>query len=176
MLPRPHPLLGAAQVRLHAAGRTWLISGDYRVESDRTAAAFAPVPCDVFVSESTFGLPVYRWQPQAEVFADIAAWWRENAAAGRASVLAAYSLGKSQRLLAGLADAGAIGSVGPVVVHGSVARINEAYAAGGVALPACHGADDPVDLARALVVCPPSALGSPWIRRFGDAATAMVSG
>lgn len=174
-----HPaghLLGAAQVRLHRGGETWVVSGDYRVEADRTADAFEPVPCDVFITESTFALPLYRWRPQAEIMSDIATWWRINAANGRASVVAAYSLGKSQRLLAGLADAGAIGSIGPVVVHGAVARINDAYAAGGIALPVCAGVDERIEYGKSLVVCPPSALGSPWIRRFGDAATAMVSG
>ena len=171
-----HPaghLLGSAQVRLAVDGQVWVISGDYRVDVDRTATAFAPVPCHVFVTESTFGLPLYRWRPQTEIAREIAEWWAANAAAGRASVLAAYSLGKAQRVLAALQDHG---MAGEIVVHGAVAAINAVYAEAGIALPPCVSADAVVDRQRCLVVCPPSAVGSPWIRRFGDASTAMVSG
>ena len=171
-----HPaghLLGSAQVRLAVDGQVWVVSGDYRVDVDRTATAFAPVPCHVFVTESTFGLPLYRWQPQSEIARDIAEWWAVNAAAGRASVLTAYSLGKAQRVLAALQDHGVAGEI---VVHGAVAAINAVYAEAGISLPPCVSADAVVDRQRCLVVCPPSAVGSPWIRRFGDASTAMVSG
>ncbi len=172
-----HPaghVLGSAQVRLEHGGQVWVASGDYKVAPDRTCAPFEPVRCDVFITESTFGLPIYRWRPDDEIFADINAWWQANAAAGRASVLACYSFGKAQRILSGV-DA----AIGPIVVHGAVEPLNRAYRAAGVALPATLTVDELTDKAavrRALVLCPPSARGSPWIRRFGELSDAFASG
>jgi putative mRNA 3-end processing factor len=172
-----HPaghVLGSAQVRLEHAGVVWVASGDYKVAADPTCAPFEPVRCDVFITESTFGLPIYRWCPDEELFADIDDWWGRNVLAGRASVLACYSFGKAQRVLAGV-DA----SIAPIIVHGAVQPLNEAYRAAGVALPpTMHVSEvkDRADLRRALVVCPPSAVASPWMRRFGDASTAFASG
>jgi putative mRNA 3-end processing factor len=172
-----HPaghVLGSAQVRLEHGGAVWVASGDYKVAADPTCAPFEPVRCDVFITESTFGLPIYRWCPDDELFADIDDWWGRNVLAGRASVLACYSFGKAQRLLAGV-DA----SIAPIIVHGAVQPLNEAYRAAGVALPpTMHVSEvkDRADLRRALVVCPPSAVASPWMRRFGDASTAFASG
>ena len=113
-----HPaghVLGSAQVRLEHQGEVWVVSGDYKVEADSTCAPFEPVRCDTFITESTFGLPIYRWQPQQEIHDDINAWWGANAAQGRASVLLCYSLGKAQRLLSGLDPA-----IGPIICHGAV--------------------------------------------------------
>jgi putative mRNA 3-end processing factor len=172
-----HPaghVLGSAQVRLEHAGRVWVVSGDYKLGPDATCAPFEPVRCDVFVTESTFGLPVYRWAPQAEVFAQIDAWWAANAAAGRASVLFCYAFGKAQRILAGV-DAG----IGPIVVHGAVEPLNAAYRASGVRLPETLRVSDVTDKAlfkRALVLAPPSAAGTPWMKRFGDYSDAFASG
>jgi putative mRNA 3-end processing factor len=172
-----HPaghVLGSAQVRLERGGQVWVASGDYKVAADRTCTPFEPVRCDVFITESTFGLPIYRWCPDDELFADINDWWSRNVLAGRASVLACYSFGKAQRVLAGV-DA----SIAPIVVHGAVQPLNEAYRAAGVALPpTMHVSEvkDRADLRRALVVCPPSAVASPWMRRFGDASTGFASG
>ena len=172
-----HPaghVLGSAQVRLAHGGEVWVASGDYKVAADPTCAPFEPVPCDVFITEATFGLPIYRWCPDTEVFAAINAWWARNAAHGRASVLACYSFGKAQRVLAGV-DA----STGPIVVHGAVQPLNAAYRAAGVALPATRlvtEVQDAADLRRCLVVCPPSAVASPWLRRFGEVQTAFASG
>jgi putative mRNA 3-end processing factor len=172
-----HPaghVLGSAQVRLEHGGRVWVASGDYKVAPDRTCAPFEPVRCEVFITESTFGLPIYRWPPDEEVFAGINAWWARNLAHGRASVLACYSFGKAQRLLSGVDP-----SIGPIVVHGAVEPLNRAYRAAGVPLPATQNVaevKDRADLKRALVVCPPSAAASPWLRRFGDVETAFASG
>jgi putative mRNA 3-end processing factor len=172
-----HPaghVLGSAQVRLEHGGRVWVASGDYKVAPDATCAPFEPVRCDVFITESTFGLPIYRWRPDAELFAAINAWWQGNVAAGRASVLLCYSFGKAQRILSGV-DA----SIAPIVVHGAVEPLNRAYRAAGVALPATHTVTDVTDKAdfkRALVLCPPGAAAGPWIRRFGDASVAFASG
>jgi putative mRNA 3-end processing factor len=171
-----HPaghLLGSAQVRLERAGEVWVVSGDYKTAADGTCEPFEPVPCDVFITESTFGLPVYRWPAQEEVFEDVRSWWRENAAAGRPSVLFAYALGKAQRVLAGVGE-----GPGPVVAHGAVTVCNEAYRTAGVDLPATRDVDEvtAAELGSALVIAPPSAQGSPWMRRFPGAATAFASG
>ncbi len=177
-----HPaghVLGSAQVRVEHEGRVWVASGDYRTTPagavpDRTCAPFEPVRCHTFITESTFGLPIYRWRPDAELFAEINAWWARNAEAGRASVLQCYSLGKAQRILANV-DA----SIGPIVCHGAVEPLNRAYRAAGVALPETRlvtEVSDKATLQRALVLCPGSAVGTPWIRRFGDISDAFASG
>jgi putative mRNA 3-end processing factor len=173
-----HPaghILGSAQVRLEYGGQIWVVSGDYKAEPDPTCAPFEPVPCDVFVTESTFGLPIYRWRPQGEVFDEIAAWWRGNADAGRASVLFGYALGKAQRLLAGLMGK----ESGPIFTHGAVERLNQDYRETGVPLPDTRYAgarQRGESFAGALIVAPPSALASPWLKRFGEASTAFASG
>lgn len=172
-----HPaghVLGSAQVRLEHGGQVWVASGDYKVAPDPTCDPFEPVACDVFITESTFGLPIYRWCPDEEVFADVNAWWARNASHGRASVLCCYSFGKAQRALAGVDP-----SIGPIVVHGAVEPLNRAYRASGVALPDTQRVTevkDKADLRRCLVVCPPGAAASPWLRRFGESRTAFASG
>ncbi len=172
-----HPaghILGSAQVRLEHRGEVWVVSGDYKTEPDPTCAPFEPVRCHLFLTESTFGLPIYRWRPQAEVFAEIDAWWRANREAGRASLLLGYTLGKAQRLLAGV-DA----SIGPIYTHGAVERLNADYRAAGGRLPATtHVGEAPTgtDWAGALIVAPPAALGTPWSRRFGDFSSGFASG
>ncbi len=183
---RFHPaghVLGSAQVRLEYGGHVWVVSGDYKTEDDGVSGAFEPVRCDTFITESTFGLPIYRWAPQASIFDDIADWWRRNAADGRASILYCYALGKAQRILSGL-DL----SIGPVVAHGAVATVNEAYRASGVPLPPTRSASEfeasgstavreaRSRLGRALVLAPPSAARSPWLRRFPDPVDAFASG
>ncbi len=171
-----HPaghVLGSAQIRLEHGGQVWVVSGDYKTGPDATCAPFDPVRCDVFVTESTFGLPVFRWAPQQDVFDDINDWWQRNAEAGRASIVYAYSFGKAQRVLSGL-DA----AIGPIVVHGAVANMDEAYRRSGVALPPTISVMDaaPEQLRRCLVVAPPSAQGSAWTKRFGDYSDAFASG
>jgi putative mRNA 3-end processing factor len=172
-----HPaghVLGSAQVRIEHAGQVWVVSGDYKVAPDPTCAAFEPMKCDVFITESTFGLPIYRWRPDGEIFSDINAWWARNVDHGRASVLACYSFGKAQRILSGVDP-----SIGPIIVHGAVEPLNCAYRNAGIELPPTRRVGDIKDrsqLKRALVICPPSAAASPWMRRFGDAQTAFASG
>ncbi|MEW7849264.1 ligase-associated DNA damage response exonuclease [Massilia aurea] len=171
-----HPaghVLGSAQVRMECGGEVWVASGDYKVEPDKTCAPFEPVRCDTFITESTFGLPIYRWQPEAELMAEINAWWRKNADEGRASVVFAYSFGKAQRILAGL-DA----SIGTIVCHGSVEPLNRAYRAEGVDIPptVLVSEIDKALLRRAMVIAPPSASGSTWMKRFGDYSDSFASG
>ncbi|WP_028239890.1 ligase-associated DNA damage response exonuclease [Stutzerimonas azotifigens] len=173
-----HPaghVLGSAQLRIEHCGEVWVASGDYKVEPDATCAAFEPVRCHTFITESTFGLPIYRWPSQRQVFAEINDWWRANAAVGRASVLFCYAFGKAQRILHGL-DA----SIGPILVHGAVEPLNRVYREAGIALPETLYTGDLAKgdprLKQAIVLAPPSAGGSTWVRRFGDFSDGFASG
>ena len=173
-----HPaghILGSAQVRVEADGEVWVFSGDYKRDPDPTCAPFEVVPCDVFITESTFALPVYRWRPGPAIAADIYAWWQENARLGRASVLLCYAVGKAQRALAELAAY----TDQPVWLHGAVEAMMPAYRKAGVPmLPTQPVGGAPVgqSWAGSLVVAPPSAEASPWIKRFGECETAFASG
>lgn len=168
---------GSAQIRVEVGGETWVVSGDYKTEPDLLSEPFAPVPCHVFVSECTFGLPVFAWRPETEAMAEVRDWWAAAAAAGITAVLGAYSLGKAQRLLAGLAALGDL--PGPILTHGSVEATNAVMRAQGLALPPTTHVTPDLDLKAnrgALVIAPPSALGTPWMRRFGAATTGFASG
>src|SRR6185503_6941829 len=173
-----HPaghILGSAQVRLMHRGEIWVVSGDYKTEPDPTCTPFEPVRCHTFITESTFGLPIYRWCAQEETFADLRAWWRDNAIEGRASLVYAYALGKAQRILAGVAGA----DIGPVYTHGAVERLTADYRESGIRLAATTAVatlPKGTSFAGSLIVAPPSAAGSPWLRRFGDVSTAFASG
>ena len=157
-----HPaghILGSAQVRVEHRGEVWVVSGDYKTEPDPTCTPFEPVRCHTFVTESTFGLPIYRWSPQARRFAEIAAWWRDNAAAGKASLLFGYALGKAQRLLAGLLH----DAVGPILTHGAVERHQSRLPRERRGAPADdlrRARPKGQSYAGALIVAPPSAAGS----------------
>lgn len=176
-----HPaghVLGSAQVRVEADGEVWVVSGDYKLDPDPTCAPFEPVRCHTFISESTFGLPVYRWRTHAEIFGGIDRWWAANAREGRASVLFGYAFGKAQRILASV-DA----SIGPIVVHGAVEALNRGYRECGVKLPETVMVSDADPRTRgengyagALIVAPPSAQSTPWLRRFGEYSDAFASG
>ena len=181
-----HPaghVLGSSQVRIEHGGRVWVASGDYFVSGDAddhnlTCEPFEPVRCDCFITESTFGLPIYRWRPQREVYADINTWWSANAEAGRASLLMGYSFGKAQRLLAGLDE-----HIGPIVVHAAVEPLNRAYRAEDVRLPATQlisEVSDKASLRRAIAIGPPAVQGSSWARAFTvggvEASDAFASG
>jgi putative mRNA 3-end processing factor len=172
-----HPaghILGSAQVRVEHKGEVWVVSGDYKIEPDPTCTPFEPVRCHTFVTESTFGLPIYQWPNQADVFAEVNAWWRENADTGKTSVLCGYALGKAQRLLAGVDP-----SIGPIYCHGAVEACNRDYRRTGIPLPVTLYAgtgERGTKFAGSLVVAPPSALGTPYLRKFGDVSTAFASG
>ncbi len=172
-----HPaghILGSAQVRLEHRGEVCVVSGDYKTEPDPTCAPFEPVRCHHFVTESTFGLPIYRWPRQDEVAAELNAWWRANADAGVASMLHGYALGKAQRLLALLDPA-----IGPILLHGAVERMTSLYREAGIALPPAQSAlfaTKDASWRRALVIAPPSAAGTPWTRRFGEHSSGFCSG
>lgn len=172
-----HPaghILGSAQVRLEHAGQVWVVSGDYKVGADATCAPFEPLICHTFITEATYGLPVFHWPPQQTVIDEINVWWRRNRDQGRTSLLLAYSLGKAQRVLAGLDP-----TIGPIFTHGAVEAINAGYRERGVELPDTRPVSevDPVDgRVGALVLAPPSADTVAWTRRFGDLSRAFASG
>lgn len=179
-------VLGSAQVRLEVIsrdglpGQTWVISGDYKTQADGISEPFEPVRCHVFITESTFGLPIYRWQPQHAIAQQISAWWSSNAREGRTSLIACYALGKAQRLLS-LLDP----SIGPVLIHGALESCTQAYRACGINLtPTAHATQQAVaDAAgRAIVLAPPGSVRSNWA--FGlvkktatkELSSAMASG
>jgi putative mRNA 3-end processing factor len=158
-----HPsghILGSAQVRIEHAGEVWVVSGDYKLAPDPTCAPFEPVRCHSFVTESTFGLPIFRWPAERDVWAAIHEWWRANIEAGKTSVLYAYPLGKAQRVLAGIDR-----SIGALRVHPAVERYSRIYREQGIDLPA-GSADD-----GTLIVLPPGVE-----HRGARVSTAMVSG
>ncbi|MEP2640548.1 ligase-associated DNA damage response exonuclease [Roseobacter sp.] len=165
---------GSAQIRVEVAGEVWVASGDYKTEPDGLSEPFEPQRCHHFITESTFGLPVFRWQPQASVAHGINAWWAECAAAGKTAFLGAYALGKAQRLLS-LLDP----QIGPILTHSAVEATNTVLRAQGIALPDTLRATadlDPKAHKGALVLTPPSALGSAWAKKFGAQDTAFASG
>jgi putative mRNA 3-end processing factor len=129
MHPAGH-IIGSAQVRVEHKGEVWVASGDYKLEDDHFAPPFEPVKCNVFITESTFGLPIYKWQPQQEVMTEIDNWWAQNKADGKASVLMGYSLGKMQRILKNiqLQDK-------TIYAHGAIYTLNERLRQAGFDLP-----------------------------------------
>jgi putative mRNA 3-end processing factor len=173
LYPAGH-ILGSCQVRIETGGQVWVVSGDYKTDGDATCAAFEPIACHTFVTESTYGLPVFNWQPQQTVVAAINQWWRTNRDQGRASLLFAYALGKAQRVLAGLDPA-----VGPIFTHGAVENINAFYRQESIVLPNTRpvgGVDDPRQFEGAMVIAPPSANTGAWTQRFKRASRAFASG
>jgi len=182
-----HPaghVLGSAQVRIEGHDGVWVVAGDYKRAADPTCTPFEPVRCDTFITESTFGLPIYRWDETAAIVADVMSWWNANRDAGKTSVIFCYTIGKAQRLIA------EIGRVAdrPLYVHGMLLGMIEAYREAGVALPEVKPVIDPPSLklrragrdgralAGELVLAPLSARGTPWMRRMGVHSDAFASG
>lgn len=172
-----HPaghIVGSAQIRVEYRGEVWVVSGDYKVENDGISGQFEPIKCHAFISECTFGLPIYSWVDQDQVFAQINQWWAQNHEAGVTTLLTGYSLGKAQRLLAGV-DA----SIGPIYTHGAVEHMTEVLRQNGVDLPVTRHLNSEVkrtDLGGALVVAPPGATGSGWMKRFKKVSVGGASG
>lgn len=165
---------GSMQVRVEYKGEVWVASGDHKRDADGISEAFEAVKCHTFITECTFGLPIYRWPDPAQVFADINAWWRANANEHVCSIISAYSLGKAQRVLSGVDS-----SIGPILVHGAVANMNTVLEGCGLTLPAWEQItpDTPKERFRnALVITPGSAIGTPWSNKMKPFRSAMASG
>lgn len=173
-----HPaghVLGSAQIRVEGEDGVWVAAGDYKRAPDPTCAPFEPIRCDTFITESTFGLPIYRWDTTDSVIADIFGWWQANASEGKSSVLFCYTIGKAERLLAELARH----TDRPVFVHGMMLPMIEAYRDDGVdLLPVKPATDQPrgTSFAGELILAPLPARGTPWMRRLGTHSDAFASG
>ena len=160
-----HPaghIIGSSQVRVEYQGEVWVVSGDYKTENDGLSGVFEPIPCNTFITESTFGLPIYKWEKQSRIYSAIQDWVKKNNAAGITSVLLAYSLGKAQRILLPLVETGLT-----VFVHG------------GYALPAVTRItpETPRESIRGqVIIAPPGADGSPWINKFSPYEVGVCSG
>ena len=172
LVPAGH-VLGSAQAVVRWKGLTMVVSGDYKRRRDPTCPPFEPVPCDVFISEATFGLPVFRHPPDGD---EIARLLRSVAQfPERSHLVGAYALGKAQRIIRLLREAG---WDRPIYVHGALERLNALYGRHGVDLgplePATGGKKD--DFAGQIIIAPPSATQDRWSRRFPDPVTAFASG
>ena len=172
-----HPaghMIGSSQIRVEYKGEVWVISGDYKIEDDGLSGKFEPVKCNSFITESTFGLPVYDWKPQTEIFQNIKDWVCKNRERGKTSVFIAYSLGKAQRILQCLPETGL-----PIYVHGAIWNAHETITRAGVPLPdvkrITHDTSKESYLGN-IVVAPPGAEGSPWMKRFYPYAVGICSG
>ncbi len=165
---------GSSQIRVEYKGEVWVASGDYKTEDDGLSTAFEPLRCHSFISESTFGMPVYRWKMQQEVMGEINGWWATNAGNSVTSFITGYSLGKAQRILQGLNQ-----DIGPVFVHGTIANTNAALERNGLVLAPYKliSADMDRDLLRgAIVICPPSSADSSWMKKHQPYSLAFCSG
>lgn len=165
---------GSAQVRLEYQGRVAVVSGDYKVEDDGLSTPFEPIKCHEFVSECTFGLPIYKWESQPEIMNQINSWWKSNASEDKNTVLFAYSLGKAQRILQNLDQ-----SIGSVFVHGAIWNTNQALITNGIDIwdvPKVTAELPKSTFKGSLIIAPPSAMGTPWMKRFIPYRTGICSG
>lgn len=167
-------IIGSAQVRVEYKGEIWVVSGDYKTEPDASCAPFEPVECHHFITESTFGLPVFNWQAQQQILADVESWWQNCANANQVAVLFSYSLGKAQRIINQLPVSG-----GPIFTHGAVENTNEVLREAGISVkPTIRVTRElkKADFKGGLVIAPPSAMGTPWMKNFAPYSTAIASG
>ena len=172
LFPAGH-IHGSAQVLIKDDRESWVISGDYNLQEDSHIPSFQSVKCDHFVTESTFGLPVFRWDDPLRVFEQINAWWQSNADQGIPSVISAYSLGKAQRIIQNVDH-----NIGPVMTHAAVEGINEALRSSGISIKKTEELKEfkSGDHNRALIICPPGATDSNWHKKIKNAKTAFASG
>jgi putative mRNA 3-end processing factor len=172
-----HPaghVLGSAQIKIAYKGEIWVLSGDYKLQHDGVSQGFEPIVCNTFVTESTFGLPIFNWKPQAIVMNEINEWWKQNKAEGKTSILFAYSLGKAQRILQNIDE-----NIGTIYVHGAIDEMNKAYTEAGILLKPYRKVSADIDktlFKGSLVIAPSSADGSPWMKKFEPYNTANASG
>jgi len=172
-----HPaghIIGSSQIRIEYQGEVWVVSGDYKTENDGISGAFEPIPCHAFITESTFGLPIYRWKTQEEIFSNMKEWISNNRRNNKPSVLIAYSLGKTQRILQTVAE-----STDHIFAHGAVYNTQQALIQAGWKFPEVKRVtpDIPKEvLQQSVVLAPSGADASPWIRRFIPYSVGVCSG
>lgn len=172
-----HPaghIIGSSQVRVSYKDEVWVVSGDYKTVDDGISGVFEPVRCNTFITESTFGLPIYKWESQETIFSNIQDWVLQNQAEEKTSVLIAYSLGKAQRILQPLADTGL-----PLYAHGAVYNVHEILQQNGWKLPAVKRVEPGMPketFKNSIVIAPPSADGTPWMKRFYPYSVGVCSG
>ena len=172
-----HPaghVLGSAQIRVEVMGEVWVVSGDYKIIDDGLSTPFETIRCHHFITESTFGLPVFHWPNQNDVSHQINDWWSHCAKNNKTAFLGCYSLGKAQRLLTMLDP-----SIGPILTHTAIDNTNQVIREQGIKLPntfIANASVDPKNFSGAIVLAPPSAIGSNWSRRYGAQETALASG
>lgn len=173
-----HPaghILGSAQVRIETSTGVYVISGDYKRAPDPTCLPFEVLECDLFVTESTFALPIYQWEDNEKIARQIYEWWQENAANDHPSVLFCYALGKAQRILSLLQEL----ATRPIYLHGAILPFAEIYKNHGASLApfaAVMERDKSLPFSKELILAPPSAAGTPWLKRFPGFRTALASG
>lgn len=172
-----HPaghIIGSAQVRVEYNNKVWVVSGDYKLQNDNFSKPFEPVKCNVFITESTFGLPIYKWRPQQEVMDEIKEWWMQNQLQGKATILMGYALGKMQRLIKNLQP-----FIGKVFAHGAIYNVNESLRNAGFDLPYIEPVYQSTGknlFKGALIFAPSSALSTPWLKKFEPYSTGYCSG
>lgn len=172
-----HPaghIIGSAQIRIESKGNVWVASGDYKLENDKFCTPYESVACNTFITESTFGLPVYNWKPQQTIFNEIEEWISENKLKGKTSILMGYSLGKMQRILHNLKL-----NDEPIYAHGAIYIVNETLRKNGYNLPELTPVTKEMDkklFQNALVVAPPSADNTPWLKKFTPYSIGYCSG
>jgi putative mRNA 3-end processing factor len=172
LFPAGH-VIGSSQIRLEYKGEICVISGDYKLEYDGISTAFEPVKCHTFVSESTFGLPIYNWQPQELIFDQIKSWVADNHNKQKTSILVAYSLGKAQRLIKNLEG------IATIYVHNSIANLNEAFVEAGVNLPNTVRITPDIkkdELQKGIVIIPPALADGRWVKSLQQPAIGVCSG
>lgn len=172
-----HPaghILGSAQIRIETTKGVFVVSGDYKRAEDATCEPFEPIACDQFVTESTFALPIYKWESNEMLAKRIFDWWQNNALEKHPSVLFCYALGKAQRILSLLRNL----TDQTIYLHGAMLPITEIYAQKGILLASYASIIENVskDFSKALILAPPSAAGSLWLKRFPNFRTAFASG
>lgn len=172
-----HPaghIIGSSQIRLEYQDEVWVISGDYKTEDDGISEKFEPVKCNTFITESTFGLPIYKWKPQQEIYDSIINWINRNKENGRASILLAYSLGKAQRVLQAIKETSQ-----NIFAHGAIYNMQQTLIDAGFNLqPVVRVTPEtPKELLKeTVIIAPPGADGTSWMKKFSPYSIGVCSG
>ena len=173
MHPAGH-IIGSSQIRLEYNNEVWVVSGDYKVEDDGISGKFEPIKCNTFITESTFGLPIYKWKPQQEIYNDIITWISKNKENGRASILLAYSLGKAQRVLQAIKE-----TTQTIYAHGAIYNMQQTLIDAGWKLtPVVRiTPETPKELLKeSVVIAPPGAESTAWMKKFYPYSVGVCSG